>query len=96
MIHSKGASGDRGLAEGAMKKKISIYRDDVWAGTGTIADGQIECSAVLGVDQDASDECYAEIADAIEGGQMSGSIMRPDGEYSWRVEGETAALGEEG
>ena len=67
-----------------MTTTINIYRDDVWAGTGTIDDdGWIECEAVLGPDQDASDECYEEIADAIECDH--GSIERPDGVYSWTI-----------
>lgn len=72
--------------------KIEIYRDGVWAGTGRLdSDGEIvDCSAVLGPNQDASDETYEAIQDSIdsepqdEGRYLGqGSIERPDGVYSW-------------
>jgi hypothetical protein len=76
-----------------MKNQITIYRDGVFAGQGTIdGDNEIECNAVLGPDQDASDATYEAITDAIglapqdEGRYTgTGSIQRPDGEYSWEV-----------
>lgn len=70
----------------ATKTEIKIYRDGVWAGTGTIdADGYIrDCAAVLGSDQDASDATYEAIEEAIEAGDDS--VIRSDGEYTWEVE----------
>lgn len=75
--------------------KISIFRDGVLAGTGTIddSDNEIVCDAVLGPDQDASDETYEAIQDAIDSEPQdadrytgSGSITRPDGVvYSWKI-----------
>jgi hypothetical protein len=72
---------------------IQIYRDDIWVGSGTIdIDGEIECSAALGPDQDASDETYCKIMDAIDNEPQDearytgrGSIERPDGTYSWII-----------
>lgn len=77
-------------------RKISIYRDGVWSGDGTIDDDYcIACSAVLGATQDDSDDCYEAIADAIEDESQdedrytgSGSIERPDGVYSWTIDRE--------
>lgn len=75
--------------------KISIFRNREWAGNGRIdPDGQIvDCSAMLGVDQDASDETYTAIEDAIsdepqDSGRYTGrgSVNRPDGTYSWTIE----------
>jgi hypothetical protein len=74
---------------------ISIYRDDVWAGDGRLdGDGEIvDCPAVLGPDQDASDDTYEAIQDAIDGEPQdagrytgTGSVVRPDGTYSWVIE----------
>ena len=74
--------------------KITIYRDGVWAGVGRIdSDGEIvDCPAVLGPDQDASDETYEAIQDAIDHEPQdaerytgSGEITRPDGVYSWMI-----------
>lgn len=72
---------------------ITIYRDGVWSGCGTIdSDGQIVCSAMLGPDQDASDETYEMIQDSVDAepqdeGRYSGegSVERPDGTYSWVI-----------
>lgn len=64
---------------------ISITRDGIWAGDGTLRDGEIvDCSAVLGVDQDASDGTYEAIQDAIA--DRLDSIDRPDGTYSWTID----------
>lgn len=73
-----------------MNKRISIYRDNVWAGEGRInPDGEIvDCSAVLGPDQDASDETYEAIQDAIaegDDGGWTGSVQREDAVYSWEI-----------
>jgi hypothetical protein len=77
-----------------MKMTITIYRDNVYDGTGRIdSDGQIrDCSAVLSPDQDASDETYAAIEDAITDEPQDesrytgrGEITRPDGVYSWEI-----------
>ncbi len=72
-----------------MRRRIIIYRDDVWAGEGWLdEDGEIvNCSAVLGPTQDDSDDCYEAICDAID----DGSIERPDGTYSWAIEPARAA-----
>lgn len=66
-----------------MKTKITIYRDDVWAGEGWLdADGQIvDCPAVLGDDQDESDAVYAAIESAIEDGEDC--VVVKDGTYTW-------------
>ena len=64
-----------------------------WAGDGRIVDGCIaDCAAVLGPDQDASDETYEAIEDAItaepqDAGRYTGegSVTRPDGEYTWVI-----------
>lgn len=69
-----------------MATKISIYRDGVWAGDGTIDEDGIECSAVLGATQDASEETYAAIDWAYSCGDRSGSVVRPDGEYTWELD----------
>ena len=67
--------------------KISISRDGIWAGDGRLVAGSIEdCPAVLGDDQDASDETYEAIESAIEDGESS--IERPDGTYTWTITAE--------
>jgi hypothetical protein len=73
--------------------KISIYRDGVWAGDGRLVDNEIvDCAAMLGRDQDESDETYEMICDALDEEPQDeerytgvGSISRPDGEYSWVI-----------
>ena len=71
-------------ADAVAHPSISIYRDNVWAGDGRIVDGSIvDCAAVLGPDQDSSDENYEAIEDAISDGQTE--ITRPDGTYSWSL-----------
>lgn len=56
--------------------------DGIWVGTGTIsAEGRIECSAILGDDQDQSDAVYDAIEAAIADGETSGET---DG-YQWDV-----------
>lgn len=68
-----------------MNTTISISRDGIWAGNGRLVDGIIEdCSAILGADQDASDETYEAIQDAIQDGDES--VQRQDGRYTWRIE----------
>lgn len=71
-------------------RQISIYRDNVWAGEGIIGDdGEIrDCAAILGDDQDASDETYEAIQDAIESGDDE--VVRSDGVYTWMIESEPA------
>jgi hypothetical protein len=75
--------------------RIRISRDGIWAGTGRIdSDGCIvDCAAVLGQDQDASDETYKAIEDAIadepqDAGRYTGtgSMTRPDGIYTWTID----------
>lgn len=57
-----GASGSYCVCVVRYQRKIlvTIYRDDVWAGQGRWTDDCeiVDCPAVLGPDQDASDECY--------------------------------------
>ena len=74
---------------------ITIYRDGVRSGSGVIDQtGEIaQCSAVLGDSQDASDETYGLIMDAIDHEPQdgdrytgTGSVTRPDGVYSWEIE----------
>lgn len=69
-----------------LTSKIHIYRNNVWAGTGTISpEGAIvDCAAVLGIDQDASDDTYDSIEDAMDTDE--GSVTRPDGVYSWVID----------
>src|SRR5690606_24342370 len=68
-----------------MAKKIDIYRDGIWAGTGVISwAGRIEdCAAELGSDAEASEETYDLIEDAIENGDDY--LDRPDGRYTWAI-----------
>jgi hypothetical protein len=81
------------MTKKATEQTIQIFRDDVWAGTGLIhEDCEIECSAVLGPDQDSSDETYEAIMDAIDHEPQdadrytgTGSVERPDGTYSWVI-----------
>lgn len=73
-----------------MSKSIRIYRDGVWAGDGRLdPDGEIvDCPAVLGLDQDASDQAYEAIQDAIaedDDGGWKGSVQREDSVYSWEI-----------
>jgi hypothetical protein len=64
---------------------IKIYRNGIWGGTGKLVAGTIEdCWAVLGADQDASDEAYEAIEAAIAAGGES--VSRPDGKYTWDIE----------
>lgn len=75
-------------------RRIEIYRDGVLAATGHLdSDGEIvDCSAILGSDQDASDATYEAINDAIDATPQdaeryteSGTITRPDGTYTWTI-----------
>ncbi len=70
-----------------MSKMISISRDGVWAGNGAVVDGIIQdCAAILGANQDASEETYEAIEQQIADDKTDGSVSRPDGTYSWRIE----------
>jgi hypothetical protein len=71
----------------ATKSVIQIWLNGVWAGTGQVdEDGEItQCGAVLGPDQDASDEMYELISDAIAGGAEAGEVKRPEGVYSFDI-----------
>lgn len=68
--------------------KVTISRDGVWAGDGVWIEGEgrIDCAAVLGPDQDASDETYDLLTEALESaledGRSEATIVRPDGEYT--------------
>lgn len=77
-----------------MNNRIRIYKDGVWAGDGRIEnDGEIvDCQAVLGTNQDASDDTYEAIQDAIaedDDGGWKGSLQRPDAVYSWEIVDDT-------
>lgn len=71
--------------------KISIYANGVWAGEGRFLGGKIvDCPAVLGGSQDASDEIYESIEDAIAAGDESDArdgdgIMIDGVSYSWDI-----------
>ena len=67
------------------QKTITIYRDDVWSGSGTLdTDGQIvDCAAVLGDDQDESEQTYQAIEDAIE--EKNDSVQTVNGTYTWLI-----------
>ena len=72
-------------------RKITIFRDDVYAGVGKLDQGTIvDCDAQLGHDTDASEETYELIEDAIDEGEES--VERPDGTYTWIVETVRAGL----
>lgn len=67
-----------------MAKRISIYRDNVWAGDGRLAGGEItDCPAVLGADQDESEAVYELIQDAIEADEDSVEVHGH--EYTWVI-----------
>jgi hypothetical protein len=74
-----------------MTTKVTIYRDGVWAGTGRWTDDYeiVDCPAVLGTDQDASDETYEALCEAL--GHLAQDeahwrgpveVARPDGTYT--------------
>jgi hypothetical protein len=66
---------------------INIYRNHVWAGAGRLDNGTIvDCPAVLGSDQDESDEVYEMIEDAIADGDDE------VGEWSWVLDNDPAAV----
>lgn len=78
----------------ATRSKISIYRNGVWAGDGYLdKDGCIvDCAAILGPDQDASDDTYEAIEDEITNEPQdadrytgTGEVVRPDGTYTWAI-----------
>ena len=65
--------------------RITIFRDDVYAGVGKLDKGTIvDCDAQLGDHYLASEETYELIEDAIDAGEES--VERPDGTYTWIVE----------
>jgi hypothetical protein len=58
-------------------ERISISQDGHWAGNGRYVDGQIvDCAATLGGSDDASEEAYAAIADALDeaAGETTGAV----------------------
>ena len=77
-----------------MNATIHIFRNNTWAGVGRIdSTGSIvDCAAVLGADQDASDATYEAIEDEIDAEPQddrytgTGSVERPDGTYSWSID----------
>lgn len=65
-------------------RKIQIFADNAWAGDGKLINGTIEdCAAILGGSQDAADDAYAAIEEAIEAGEASVTV--DDVEYTWQV-----------
>jgi len=73
------------------KITVSIDRDGVWAGTGRWTEDCeiVDCAAVLGADQDESDDTYEALCYALSGlpqleehwrGPVS--VDRPDGLYT--------------
>lgn len=71
--------------------RVIIERDGVWAGEGKWTDDCdiVDCAAVLGDDQDASDDTYDELAEALAGLPQDDehwrgpvSVDRPDGTYT--------------
>jgi hypothetical protein len=76
-----------------MSKKIkaTIDKDGVWAGDGVWTEDCeiVGCAAVLGPDQDTSDECYEALCEALAGLPQDEhhwrgpvSVTRDDGTYS--------------
>ncbi len=70
---------------------VTISRDGTWAGDGIWTDDCeiVDCPAVLGDDQDASDETYEAICDALaslpqddEHWRGPVTVERPDGTYT--------------
>ena len=75
--------------------KVTITRDGVLAGEGRWTDDCeiVDCPAVLGPDQDASDETYEELCDELANLDQSEdtwrgpvSVERPDGTYEAMLE----------
>lgn len=71
--------------------KVTISRDGIWAGTGRWTDDCTieDCPAVLGDDQDASDDTYEALCHALASLPQDGehwrgpvSVERPDGIYT--------------
>lgn len=71
--------------------KVTISKDGEWAGDGRWTDDCeiVDCAAVLGADQDASDETYEMLCDELaslpqidEYWRGPVSVQRPDGTYS--------------
>lgn len=86
------------------KIKVTISRDGVWAGDGRWTDDCeiVDCPAVLGANQDASDETYEALCDELAGLNQSEeywrgpvSVDRPDGTYTAELIEDTAELIEE-
>lgn len=74
-----------------MRIKVTISRDGVWVGDGKWTDDSeiVDCPAVLGEDQDASDETYEALCEALanlpqDGDHWRGPVAvgRPDGTYT--------------
>ena len=73
------------------KIKVTIDRDGIWAGDGVWTEDCriVDCPAVLGPDQDSSDDTYDALADAIAGLPQDDdhwcgpvSVTRDDGTYT--------------
>ena len=74
-----------------MKTRVTIDRDGVWAGAGHWTEDCeiVDCAAVLGPDQEASDETYEALSEALaslpqdeEHWRGPVSVDRPDGTYT--------------
>lgn len=76
--------------------KVIISRDGVWAGDGRWTDDCeiVDCAAVLGADQDASDETYEALCDELASLPQTENrwrgpvnVERPDGTYTAELVG---------
>jgi len=67
------------------RRVISIFRDGVWAGSGTIDENNEihDCGAVLGKDQDESDQTYENITAAIEDDDED--VILSYGRFTWEI-----------
>lgn len=74
-----------------MRIKVTITKDGVWVGDGKWTDDDeiVDCPAVLGEDQDASDETYEALCEALaslpqtrEHWRGPVAVSRPDGTYT--------------
>lgn len=65
---------------------IEIYIDGVWATSGTLKNGEIECPGVLGDSAEETEEIYEAIEEDVESSEWTdGSIIINDKKYEWEV-----------